>query len=188
MHAPVGSLEKDCPPVLMSTLASELGLDTSNMRRYIIKSGFTMFKVRTVESQNQLTLALTPEDAQAVRDLRKSQGFVYGDVVDYELTCVDDAQGTFYLLLLVPEISAKRIKGGFTSSLISRLGAHKTTCPTLEIAKTWTCKRSWEPALLDVINAFGGCTRVGQEVYDCDDIDALVGRIDLFFSLFSAKT
>ena len=56
-------------------LADKLGIDRSNVRKYILKSGFKFIKVRTEESRHQLTLALKKEDAEALIKLRVDQGF-----------------------------------------------------------------------------------------------------------------
>ena len=60
--------------VTIGELAAELGIDRSTLRRFAIKNGFTMSKTRTRETRNQLTLAFTPEDAEAIREMRQRQG------------------------------------------------------------------------------------------------------------------
>ena len=61
--------------VTVRELAEELGREKTVIRKYIDRHGFRLTKVRTQESRWQLTLALTKEDAEAVKALRRSQGF-----------------------------------------------------------------------------------------------------------------
>lgn len=61
--------------VTLKDLAIELGIDRSNLRKYVLKNGFRPTKIRRRSSQSQLTLALTEAEAEVVRALRISQGF-----------------------------------------------------------------------------------------------------------------
>lgn len=164
--------------ITLKELAQELGLDRSNMRKIVLAAGFNPSKIRTPGSRGQLTLALTLEDADAVRDLRESQGFASG-------VSVDNGEGWLYIIRLVPELEPSRIKIGFTSSIESRLQAYHTACPNAEVVKNWPCKRSWERAAMDCLTQTG-CTLIANEVFHCDDIDALFARGDAFFGLMPA--
>ena len=64
---------KDCPSV--SALAEELGIDRSNLRRYVLKNGFRPHRRRTESTRMQSSLALTAAEARSVIALRKEQGF-----------------------------------------------------------------------------------------------------------------
>lgn len=61
--------------VTLAALADELHLDRSNLRKYALKKGYAFAAVRTPESHNQATLALTLSDAESVRRLREAEGF-----------------------------------------------------------------------------------------------------------------
>ncbi len=164
----------------LKVLAAELGLDRSNMRKYILKHGFTPVSVRTPDSRNQSTLALQIDDAEAVRQLRTTQGFGAG------LTPLEGGSGYFYVIQLVPDLAPGRIKLGFASDVVTRLGAHQTAAPTAALVKMWPCKRSWEGAAIDSITR-SGCVRIGAEVYQCDSVDEVVWQGNQFFDIMPGE-
>src|SRR6516162_7596309 len=53
--------------ISLKQLAMELGMDRSNTRKYVLKSGIRPHKRRTPDSGRQLTLALTVEEATQIR-------------------------------------------------------------------------------------------------------------------------
>ena len=166
--------------VLLSDLADEIGMDRSHLRRYAIKNDIELLKVRTPQTQNQKTLVVTVEDAELIKDLRSKSGYTFGDNEVAPMAGTGE-QGFFYLILLVPELSRTRIKIGFAGNLDDRLDAHRTTCPTLQLLKAWPCKRSWEKVVIDCSSV--ECKRVGVEVFDCDNPDAMISKVDAFFAL-----
>jgi DNA-binding IclR family transcriptional regulator len=161
--------------VLLGDLAQEWGLDRSSARRYVLKAGFSFLKVRTEESRGQLTLALSVEDAENLREIRRDEGYT-GRVV------VDNGAGFFYVIQLVPELEPGRVKLGFASDVEARLRAHRTAAPTARLLKAWASKRSWEVAAIDSLTK-EGCEPLSGEVFEVDSLDDLVGRGDAFFSL-----
>lgn len=62
--------------VTLRTLAEEFGIDRSNLRKYVLAHGFQPLKVRTPESRNQATLALSSMDADELRGIRSRKGFL----------------------------------------------------------------------------------------------------------------
>ena len=110
--------------VSLKQLATELGMDRSHARRYVLRLGFTPHKRRTADSQNQLTLAVTIPEAEVIRNKRREAGF-------FESTKpVVSEVGVFYVIRLVPELEPRRLKLGFADDLPSRLGQHRTAAPT----------------------------------------------------------
>lgn len=166
--------------VTLAALADEIGMDRSHLRKYVIKNDFELFKVRTPESLGQKTLALSPEDADTIKEMRLKEGYVFGENGISPVVNTGE-RGVFYLLLLIPEFSQTRIKIGFAGDLSDRLAAHRTTCPTLTVLKSWSCKRSWEKTVIDCASV--DCQQVGQEVFDCPDTNALISRLDALFAL-----
>jgi len=166
--------------VLLKDLATEIGLDRSNARKYVLKAGFSMFKVRTPESRRQLTLALTPEDAETIKELRQSQGYAVGKHPGKAI--IDNNCGWFYIIQLVPELEPGRVKLGFAGDVDARLQAHKTAAPTAELLKAWPSKRSWEPAIIASLTR-EHCELISDEVFTVDDLDSLIDRGNTFFSL-----
>jgi len=164
--------------VSMKELANEIGLDRSNMRKYVLQQGFSWLKVRTKDSGGQLVNALTREDADAIIELRKSQGFTNNPVV------VQNGDGWFYIVQIVPELDSLRIKLGFATDTQRRLNAFRTISPTANLVKAWPCRITWERAAIDSATRHG-CSLVayGSEVYQCEDLTALVERLDNFFAI-----
>lgn len=163
--------------VSIKQLADELGLDRSNMRKYVIKHGFNLVNIRTADSRGQLTLALTADDAEAVRALRESQGFCFKSCIPQ---CNDD--GYFYVVQVIPEFDPNRVKLGFTNDIMGRLDAHRTAAPTAQLSKHWNCHRTWEVAAAASITR-EDCHLIANEVYECGSLDTLLIRADDFFAI-----
>jgi len=161
--------------ISLKQLAQEFGLDRSNLRKYILARGFSFSKMRMPDSGNQLINVLTEEDAEQIRMLREQEGFGEPKVLDVN-------GGWFYVIQLVPELDSRRIKLGFASDPESRLKAHQTTCPTANLVGTWPCKRSWERAALDSATQ-SSCKLIANEVFDCDNIEALIAHCKAFFAV-----
>ena len=164
--------------VTLKDLAQELGKDRSNLRKYILSHGFTFLPVRTPESRGQMTLALTLEDAESIREIRAREGFVPGTAS----IITDNGQGWFYVIQIVPDLAPNRVKLGFSGNVDARLQAHRASAPTAYLVRMWPCKRTWERAVMDSATRTG-CKLIANEVFECDDIDNLVARCGDFFSL-----
>ncbi len=162
--------------VTLEQIAHDMGLDRSNTRKYILKKGFTFLQVRTKEARGQMVNALTVEDAEAVKETRRKEGFTYNTII------AENGKGYFYVIQLVPELSAARIKVGYASDIQQRLAAHRTASPTAELVKHWPCKITWERAAIDSLTRMG-CRLIANEVYDCSDISTLVELGDSFFAI-----
>ena len=162
--------------VSIKELSERLGMDRSHARRYVLKSGFHPYKRRTRDSQNQLTLCLTEEEAQAILAKRGTEGF-RGTTVPV----VSDV-GVFYVIQLVPELDPCRIKLGFAIDLLDRLSQHRTAAPTAVVMKSWPCKRTWEQTVMDCLTSVG-CRLLLNEVFECDDPSSLVQRGESLFSI-----
>lgn len=165
--------------VTLKELAQELSLDRSNMRKYVLSRGFAPFKIRTPESRKQLTLALSAEDAEAVRESRKKEGFIQSG--GYRVVA-DNGQGWFYLIQVVPDLAPYRIKLGFTNNVENRLQTHRTSAPTASLVRAWPCKRSWERAAIDSVTRTD-CNLVANEVFDCSNLETMILQCDNFFAL-----
>jgi hypothetical protein len=59
----------------LTELAKELGVHRTHVRRYALKNGFKFSWMRTPDSGCQLTLCLSRQDTQALKQLRREQGF-----------------------------------------------------------------------------------------------------------------
>lgn len=163
--------------VALSELAVELGLDRSNMLKYVKKLNISTQDRRTPKSKNQLTKTVTLDDAEIIRDTRQREGFTN----DATIVSVPD-WGVFYIIQLVPEYDQKRLKLGFTDNLDNRLSQHKTAAPTATVLKSWPCKRVWEKTIIDALTV-RHCRLVANEVFECDSYEKLVGLADTIFDI-----
>ena len=167
--------------VSLKHLAEELGMDRSHARRYVLRLGIKPHKRRTPDSQNQLTLAVEQNEADLIREKRREEGFVGASKP------VSKDVGEFYIIRLVPELDSRRVKMGFADDLATRLSQHRTAAPTAEVIASWPCKRSWENTVMDCL-AGSNCRLILNEVFESDDIDALVSLANQLFQLLPDPT
>ncbi len=165
--------------VTLPELATELGMDRSNMRKYVLKNGFQVLQVRTPESKGQLVLALSQEDAEAVRESRMRQGFLISGVSGVS---IEVGSGSFYIVQIVPDLDEHRVKFGFATDTMRRLDSYKTISPSAQLVKMWPCRASWEIAAIASICRVG-CVSMGGEVFTCDSLESIVERGDAFFEI-----
>lgn len=166
--------------VTLKEISERIGIDRSRARRWIIGKGFSFVQIRDDESR-QLVNALTVEDAERIIEIRGQQGFTVDGEKDNPAV-IDNSAGFFYVACLMPDIAPNRIKIGFANSIPSRMDAHRTTCPRLQLIKYWPCRRTFEPAVIAVAITAGSAL-YGGEVYDVESIDDVVRRIDAFFAM-----
>lgn len=164
--------------ITIKELAEKLGVDRSYARKYVISHGYAFDKIRTTESQHQLTLALSIEDAETIIEIRQGEGYSIGDKIGNVL---NGENGYFYVIQLIPEFNPNRIKLGFATDLDARLKSHKTSAPTAILLKSWICKRCWENAAISSITRME-CKLIGGEVFDCNNLENLIQRAETFFS------
>lgn len=162
--------------VTLGELAERIGLDRSNARKWVLKSGFSFFKVRDPRTGNQLVAAVTADEAETLMELRQDQGYgATGKIINGEV-------GYFYVVQLVPDLDQRRIKLGFANDANSRLQAHRTSAPTAMLLKAWPCRRAWEEAAIASVTRIES-RLIASEVYECENTDSLLARGDAFFAL-----
>jgi excisionase family DNA binding protein len=93
--------------------------------------------------------------------------------------------GAFYVVQLSPDVAPQRVKFGWAINPTSRLLAHRCAAPTARLIRSWPCVLQWEHRAIGEISSVG-CRRVSNEVFDADDVDALVSRAEAFFAGHSA--
>jgi hypothetical protein len=162
--------------ISLKALASELGMDRSHARRYVLNLGIMPLKRRTADSGGQLTLTVSSTEADLIRKTRTEQGFTGSQ------TPVENEVGFFYFIQLIPELAPTRIKLGFADNVANRLQQHRTSAPTATVIKYWPCRRSWERTAIDAIASAGG-SLILNEVFDFQSIEAAIQRADQFFAL-----
>lgn len=151
-------------------------MDKSHARRYILKLGYSPEKRRTADSGNQLALTVTEDEAAAILERRKEEGFL-GSTKG-----VSSEPGYFYVVQLIPDRDSGRLKLGFAADVNERLSQHRTAAPTCKLLKQWPCKQSWERAAMDCITR-ATCRLIANEVFECDDVESILQRGDAFFNL-----
>lgn len=162
--------------VSLKSLAAEIGLDRSNCRKYLHKLGVKPVKMRLPDSGNQPALALTQEQADAVRRHRQENGYVK------QAPTVSSDTGLFYVVQLVPDLDPRRIKLGFAADLTDLLAQHRTAAPTAMLLRSWRCRRSWESTVMDCLSLHH-CRLISSEVFECDDLPALLVRAERWFAV-----
>lgn len=165
--------------VSLKELAQRLGMDRSHARRYVLKLGYSFHKRRTPDSGSQLTLCVTGIETEEIVSQRAEKAFVASTVV-----AISDV-GVFYVIQLVPDLDPKRLKLGFAEGLEQRLSQHRTAAPTARVLRAWPCKRVWERTAMDALTR-QECRLILNEVFECDEPDALVERGNAFFGMLPA--
>ena len=165
--------------ITLKDLATELGMDRSHMRRFVLALGIQPVRVRTASSRNQATLAITVEEAEQVRQERSQAGFIVNQARQSDAI----SDGVLYAIILDPEARPGRVKLGFSNGIAGRLATYRTSNPSAKVAGQWPCKRSWEPAAIAAITNVPGCEHVAGEVYDCRDVATLIEQGKQFFAL-----
>lgn len=166
--------------VTLRSLAEEIGMDRSHLRRYVLSLGVEPQRTRTPESRNQPTLAITASEADYVRSERERSGFTS----HHTPIAQQGPYGEFYIVQLEPVLLPQRLKFGFSTSVPNRLTDYRSSNPGAAILKSWPAKRGWEEAIIAVLSAHRNCELIGGEVYDCPDLDGLLKRGDCLMSMF----
>jgi hypothetical protein len=162
--------------VSIKQLANELGMDRSHARRYVLSLGVEPKKHRTADSGGQLTLTVTPDEAEFIKRQREEKGYL-GSTKP-----VDNEAGFFYVIQLVPELDERRIKLGFAENAHQRLTQHRTSAPTAKLMHSWPCKRTWEKTVIDALVSIGG-KLILNEVYEFEDVEVLIEHGEKLFAL-----
>ena len=165
--------------ISLKEISEALGVDRSNTRKIILNQGFAPVKIRTKESKNQLTLALTEKEAQELYDMREKAGFNQSKQTSVN---TENGKGEFYMIQLIPELDPLRIKFGFASNAELRLQTHRTTAPTCVVLKTWPCKKIWEQPAIDSITR-NGCKKIGGEVFQVSSLEEIMKKTNHFFDM-----
>src|ERR1700690_837838 len=65
--------------VLIADLAQEFGIERTHCRRWVVAQGLRFIRVRASAYGNQVMIALSAEDAESARRLRREQGYLPRD-------------------------------------------------------------------------------------------------------------
>jgi hypothetical protein len=165
--------------ITIAEMSNQLGIHRNNLVQYGRKNGFVFQKIRTPESKNLLTLALTKGEFEELKQLRRKVGFTSKQVSR-------DHYGEFYIIQPIPEVSENRIKMGFTTNIRARMKIHSASCPYLKVLTTFPCKREWEGAVIDILS--DGEKKLGFEVIEVGSIEKLLEKAKQVFKIFPDLT
>ena len=166
--------------ITIKGLAAELGIDSSNCRKFVRGMGLEMIRVRPPGTRGTPMLALSPEDAEKVRQERIARGFVVRER-DVQPVLKNDGPGAFYIVVLDPEARPNRLKFGYAQNVDGRLAEHRCAAPTATLLGSWPAKRSWESCIMAALSA--GATQVGPEVFDVVDVAAVLDKAEQFMGM-----
>lgn len=175
--------------VTLKELAEEFGRDRSALRKWIqkhpsLKHEVKILRVRPIGNASGMpSHAFSLADADRIRQARDEEGF--GVSIGSHLNNPMTSAGWFYIVQPVPEFDEHRVKLGFAIDIKQRLDTYRTICPHVIVLKAWPCRPTWEHTAMTSITR-EGCTVLGQELFQCDDLASLVDRADAFFKLMPA--
>lgn len=161
--------------VPLSDLAVDLQIHRTHVKKFAVKHGAVLTRIRTRAAGNQETLAVSAADAEMLREVRQEW---IGDSVPRE----QNGKGWFYVVQVLPELEPRRVKLGFATDTLQRLHTYWTICPNAMIVKTWPCRFVWEQCAIASATRID-CEQIGQELFHCDDLAELIERCDTFFAL-----
>jgi hypothetical protein len=160
-------------------LATELGENRSVLRKWVIKH-FGRNAVRLERDPSGGGQSVLVIDDLRVEQIKEQRIAWRGDSNAVPLIA---RRGFFYAIRVCPDLSPIRFKFGYAVDVDSRAATHRTTCPTLEIVKTWHCDSFVEQVALVVVSKHS--RSVGGEVFDVEDWELVREKLDLFFDLVS---
>ena len=173
--------------ITLRTLAEELGMDRSHLHKYVKKIGIETTKIRTRDSGNQPTSAVTEEQAELIRKRRKDDGYQPRQE-EGRLRTVTTDEGWFYIVLPDSEMRPGRVKLGFTGDLAARLSEYRTIAPEAKYVAEVECRRTWETAVRDALSNFHNLRSVAGEVFDYEgDVQVLVERLQSVCAMLHGK-
>ena len=100
-------------------LSEMLGINSSQMRKYVLKLGYNPPRARTPDSRGKLTYVFTSGEAENIIKARREQGFVTAETRGVPTVTQD--VGVFYLIQIIPELSPNRLKLGFAECTAASL-------------------------------------------------------------------
>lgn len=168
-------------------LADELYIRKQTIFKVLKRLGIESRQRRESRRGNQLIATITLVEAAAIRNALRRIETSLADAADLTETSsvfISEELGVFYLIRLEPDHDPNRFKVGFTRELEGRLRKHRCSAPFAQLIKNWSCRRTWERAVIDCITQ--GCDQLHTEVFRATSISDVVSRADSFFALMPA--
>ena len=169
--------------ITIKDLASELGFHRSHCRKFVLSLGIETFPVRPPGTRGNPLIAVTQADAERVRIERRTRGFHIPSETSSTPApnSTPTLPGHFYVIVLDPVARPNRLKFGYAQSVAARLADHRCAAPDAQLLGSWPAQRSWEPCIMAALSV--GATRVGAEVFDVEDVDAVLGKAERFMGM-----
>ena len=163
-------------PVLLHNLAGKLGYyDAYSLNRVAIRLGFKPYKLKGAKNASWLlsakdadALVTRLEEEKAHRILPEDQTKVQGIGGVY---CVEAPSYTGII----------RVKIGWADNFANRFNSYRTLVPDLRVRALWVTRATWMEQMA-ITYASNTARRVSNELFECDDIDALVAGLTAHFS------
>ena len=153
--------------ITLRQVAAELGLDRVQTRERLRQRNIRPHKVHANGPDGPVVLALTRTEVQRFRE-----GDLTGPGID---------SGAYYVIQLVPDLDARRVKLGFSPDPAGHVTILRAGAPTARLLRAWPCRPAWAPAAHDCLA--GDCRPITDGVFDCDELDQCVARGETFFTL-----
>lgn len=168
--------------VYLADLATELDCRRQHVHKVTKALRIEPKKLRASFSKGQRASAVTTEEAERIRVeilRRRSRSTTK---IETDTSGAGSDVGEFYAVVVDP-VRPCRIKLGFSADLGRRLNDYRIIAPEARVLFSYPCRRTWEFTSIAVLTNLDGCTKIGAELYDVADVDALVERAEMFFEL-----
>ncbi len=154
-------------------IAEELKLDRSHLLKGIKSRKYGLIELKFIRDrnkQNQEVVAIAKRDYDIIKNYRIDNGFGEKGII----TSATD-KGFFYIIQTNPDSIPNRYKFGFTNDIDNRIRSYKSVCPNMKIIDKFECNTFHEQPLLRMVSKYG--KRIGQELYEIDNIDLIIKEI-----------
>lgn len=106
--------------------------------------------------------------------------------IEKSAVCDLSSVGFLYIIQIAPDLDPKRLKLGFAGKYDQCLWEQRTLVSTAKVLRIWPCRQSWEMAAIAALTCGLVHRSTQDEVFECDEIDALLARGDAFFDMLPA--
>lgn len=133
--------------MMVQGIASDLGRSKGYIHKVVARLGIQIVKQKSKRTRGQIAHYIRAEDyPKILGELNPSSN----EESDHDAV---HGTGSFYLILLEPELEPRRFKLWFGADVKERLRRHRTTEPFARIIKTWPCRGLWEKTAPDARDA-----------------------------------
>ena len=167
--------------ITIKKLAKTIKRDPSTLVRFIDKNKIPF--TRKPNSIGQARRILDEESAnKVIAHYSNKNNFIQPNL---------SVKGIFYICQIAPDMDEGRNKFRIKLGISRRKGEermrdHLAVLPTAKLLKTFNCNTAWERAAIDFACNDPGCVAIGTELYDVDNLEKLLTRVEQFFKMMPA--